>query len=136
MTAQLRHKPSTRSQRTRHTRQHIIRPPHPVQRSIRNYGIELPVKRQRLAIHPPRIHTIRHCRRHQARRTIHANHARSALRHRQRKHTIAASQVENVLTGLRLQPLNQWRTKLRHKARIPRVPRRIPALLTHNLIYG
>jgi hypothetical protein len=112
-----------------HLRLHGIVIANPVQRGIRKHSIERAVrKRQCLRVRDFRLQAERTRRGHHLRRKIDACHTRSGRGQPRRKLPIPATEVENAIACLRVEPFQRAAGELVHKRAVPFICLRIPGL--------
>jgi hypothetical protein len=128
MAAELGDEAPAGAQGAAHALQHAIRVGHPMQGCVAEHRIERTVEGQGVAVHHLRIDAPRTRGDHHFRRGIDALHMCAAEGQFGGEHAIATTQVENALTGTRIEQARNGATEGRHEAGIDRIVLGIPLL--------
>ena len=106
-------------QRPRHAGDHRVGIGlHPMQRGVREHGVELALERQASPVHEPRVDAQRAGRAHHVGAGVDPDHRAAELGQPCGQHAVAAAQVEDALARRRRQQLDHRQPQLGHEPRM------------------
>jgi hypothetical protein len=124
------------AQRTEHALHDGVRPPHPVEGGVAEYGVELPVEGERLAVGDARVESAAAGGLDLLGARVHGHHVAPGLDQDAGEPPVAAAEVEDALTRAGREQVDQIATQLRHEARVALVAHGVPALLRRRVTHG